>query len=521
MKIPFKISSIFGGLSICDYFNVAGQFQASIGIDPDMPAADNGDKPSGYIRPTNMVKFSGVNVNATPLFILTNPKITTVYIILSNGRIISYDENLTNEALVDTITGNLCKGAEYYDNYHYIASGTLIGRLGPLNGSIVLTDDYWNGVLSKTALVNTTYPSINGVLIPNHPMHRHTDNRLYIGDVLSNNKGCLHYIQTTKTTVEGDTDDGSSHTALDDFGYGLWPTCIGSYQTDLVVGLIEGVSTTTKQKPARIVFVNVASGTVQSIDITSITQKELSDPLVTAIKNVNGICYVFSGFATGGCRVSKIVSGYSLEEIVWLPEQFLPISSGAVDHILNRFVFGSNTVEPEVAGAVFSIGAKERALTMGLHVPLRATSAGINPVVTAVKYVEQDGKIIQPIIGWKDDTGYGLDKITTGSGDSIIRLEIVIPETYGSNFRLKMLKIPFVQQMDANMGFTVRVYADNANDSRDFTIGNSNGISGKYFAKIYPEIEITNNFFIQLEFSGSELLTVALPIMGVLETTEA
>lgn len=520
MKIPFKISSIFGGLSICDYFNIAGQIQASVGIDPDMPATDDGDKPSGYIRPTKMVQFSETNVNATPLFIITNPKTTTVYVILSNGRIISYNSSLAGETIAATLTEAAGNGARYYDNYVYVVGTTDVSRFGPLNGSPIITQSYWQTSLSLVALSNTTYPSINGVVMPNHNMHRHTDDKLYFCDVFavagtSQNKGILNYIKTTKTTVEGDTNDSSAYNALD-FDFGIWPTCIETYQTDLVIGLIEGVSTSTKQKPAKLSFWDTTSAS-----FTNITDVELSDPLITTIKNINGTLYVFSGFATGGCRVSKIVSGYSLDEVVWLPEQFPPISSEAVDHILNRFVFGSNTVEPEIAGAVFSIGAKEKGLAMGLQVPLKATSTGNNPIVTAVKYVEQNGKIVQPICGWKDDSGYGLDKITTGSTTDKIRLEVIIPESYGSGFKLKMLKIPFVQKMAANMGFTIKVYADNANDSRDFTVGNSGGVSGKYFVKIYPEIEITNNFFIQLEFQGSELLTIALPIMGVLETTEA
>lgn len=523
MKIPFKISSIFGGLSICDYFNVAGQFQASIGIDPDMPATDDGDKPSGYIRPTKMVKFNGSNVDSVPLFIVTNPKTEHIYVILLNGKVIRYDKDLTNETLIGTMSTNV-KGADYYDNYIYISTTIKIGRLGPMDGTVTLDTDYWNADLSKTALTNNTYPSINGVEIPNHQLHRHKDNRLYICDVLAGNKGCLHFIETTKTTVEGDTDDGSTHTALDDFGYGVWPVCIGEYQTDLVVGLIEGVSTNMKQKPARIAFVDVASGTTQSIDITSITSRELPDPLVTAIKNVNGTCYVFSGFATGGCRISKIVSGYSLEEVAWLPEQYPPITESAVDHILNRFVFGSNTVEPEVAGAVFSIGAKSRGIPMGVHVPLRATAVGANPWVTAVKYVQVNGKIIQPIIGWEDDTTVGLDKITTGAGDGVIRLEVIVPETYGRNFILKELKIPFVQAMAADMGFTVYVYGDNAINNRTFKVGYSGtdviAVKGKKQIILNPNIEFENNVFIQIEFTGSVLLTIALPILGLLETTE-
>jgi len=267
MKIPFRISSIFGGLSVCDYFNLPGQFQCSLGIDPGMPAQDDGDKPSGYIRPTKMVLFSGANVNATPLFIITNPKTTNVYVILSNGRIISYNSSLASEAIAATLTEAAGNGAEYYDNYIYVAGTTDISRYGALNGSPSITQSYWKTTLSLAALANTEYPSINGVVMPNHNMHRHTDDKLYICDVFgasgaNQNKGLLHYIKTTKTAVEGDTNDGSAYNALD-FDFGIWPTCIETYQTDLVVGLIEGISTGIKQKPAKLSFWDTSSASYQ------------------------------------------------------------------------------------------------------------------------------------------------------------------------------------------------------------------------------------------------------------------
>src|SRR3990167_4922377 len=102
-KIPFKISSIFGGWSVTDYFNLPGQFLHSLAIDPDMPANDDGNKPSGYIRPTVMTKFSGAEVDAVPLFIVTQPKTAVTYIVLSNGKILSYNANLSYVATVATI----------------------------------------------------------------------------------------------------------------------------------------------------------------------------------------------------------------------------------------------------------------------------------------------------------------------------------------------------------------------------------------------------------------------------------
>lgn len=518
-KIPFKISSIAGGLSVCDYFNIRGQFLSSVGIDPDMPSDDSGNKPSGYIRPTVMTKFSGANVTATPLWLLTNPKNTNIYTLLSNGRFISYTSAFGSETLIATLTTCSGNGAEYYDNYLYLARNADLGRYGPLNGTPSLDEDWWTNVLSLTALTDTAYPSINGVEIPNHVLHRHIpSDKLFICDV-NGNQGKLHYVARTKTTVEGDTDDGSTFGALD-FDYGLWPVDIETYQTDLVVALIEGKDTTVKQGRAKLSFWDVTSSTFHSI-----TSVELADPLITALKNVNGVIYVFSGFATGGCRVSRLVSGYQLEEVVWLPEEFPPISKGAVDHILNRIVWGSNTIEPEASGSVFAIGAKEHNFPLGLHNILRCSGTGANPIVTAVKYVQQNGKIIQPIIGYKDDSGYGIDKIgTTYANHNVIRLEVIIPDQYGEDFNLEMLRIPFAQAIAANMTLKVKIYADDgsntpaASDNSLTTISNTTH-SGERYVKIYPNMRFKNNFFLQLEWEGTALLTVALPITGVIETS--
>lgn len=516
--INFKINSIFGGFSICDYFNSRGQFLCSLGIDPDMPATDAGNKPSGYIRPTAMAKFSGANVSAVPMWILTNPKNALVYVVLSNGKIISYNSSLASETLVGTLTTCIGQGAEYYDNYLYFRKNADVARYGPLNGSPALTQNYWTSTLSLATPKHTTYPTINGVKIPNGDMHRHINNKLYFCDVfavagVNANKGILNYIKTKKTIVEGDTDNGSTYNALD-FGYGVYPVCIETYQMDLVVALIEGVNTSMMR--GKIAFYDTTS--VSCTSITSIeapSEKEI----FTAIKNVNGTLYAFSGFLTGGCRVSKIVSGYSLEEVVYLPEEYPPISKGAIDHLVNRFCWGSNSIEPAVAGCVYAIGSKEQKLPSGLQNIIRCTATKTNPMVTAVKFVQSDGKIQLPIIGYKaDDSEFGCDKKTTGcNGNNIFRSEVIIPENWNEKFMLKKLRLSFGQAIAANMEIKVYLYVDNAIANRTWTINNTSGHSGKRFVVLYPQIEISNNFFIEIHFTGSALLCISLPITGILE----
>jgi len=403
-------------------------------------------------------------------------------------------------------------GGCYFDNKIILCKQTDIAAYTIWNSTLV--QDYWTGTLGLAALSNTLYPSINGVKIPNHQAHRHTDGCCYITNVLASNKGSLNKLKTKKTTYEGDTDDSSSADVLD-FGYGEYPIQCETYQTDLAVILIEGVNTSMMR--GRLSFWDTSSDSFTSI--TSVeTQNEKE--IFTAMKNVNGTLYVFSGFITGGCRVSQVVSNYQLQEIAYLPEEYPPVSGGAVDDIINRFVWGSNTIEPAIAGAVFSIGAKEKSLPMGLHSILRAPTTGDNPQVTAVKYVQSNGKIRQPIIGYKSATEYGLAKVSETYGTSIIRLEVIIPDSLGNGFKLDSLKFPLSQAMSTNMACTVKIYTDDASDNISFIIDNSTQYSGKRFFKIEPQIPIINNFFIEITFSGTALMTISLPIIGELELKE-
>ena len=515
MKKIITINSVFGGHQVSDYFGLEGQFRNSIGIDPDMPAKDNGAKPCGLLRPTSMADFTGAVMDNTPLWILTTPKGTKIYIYLINGKLISYTSAFGSETLAATASSSSGNGMAYYDNYIYLAKNTDIARYGRMDGSPSITQSYWVGSLSKAALVDKTYPSINGVEMPNHPMHRHTDDKLYIADVLSSNKGCLHFIKTKKTTNEGDTNDGSSADALD-FDYGEYPTAIETYGGDLAVALIEGTNTTIKQKPAKLSFWDTSS-----TSFSKITSVEFPDPLITALKNVNGILYVFSGYATGGCRVSVFAGGYNFQEIAWFPDVFPPLSSGAVDHILNRIIFGTNTKTPEASASVFALGNKEKNLYGGIHNILRTTSAGANPIITCAKYVQQSsGKIVQPIAGWIDDSNKGIDKISETYGN----YNIWQSELYrvGRKFQIKKLTIPLVQAVAANMALKVKVVSNDGDDTKTIqTINNTNYPNSEKLIELYPDGEFKNNFFLQFEWENTALLTVSLPISIELEIYES
>lgn len=507
-----KIDNILGGQGPSLFFNGPSEFDTSIGIDPDMPISDSVVRISGMLRPTAMAKFSSTNVTGYPLHFLTSPKNALIYAYMSDGKITSYTNALSSETLVGTPTSGAGNGAGYYDNYHYFLTPTDVSRYGPLNGSPSLVNNYWTSTLAKTALINTSYPAINGVTIPNHPSHYHAPNHtFYFGDVVGG-KGTIHFIKTTKTSVEGDTDNGSTYAKLTTTPFGYLPTCFESYGSDLVTGWVQGTDANVLQKNAVITFWDtVATSPTKTISA------ELPDPLVTAMRNVDGILYVWLGNTQGGTRVIKFAGGYSFQEVGFWEECYPPLA-GAVDHWLNRVIFGGQTSYPEVSASVFAVGSKSATLSANnpVHNILKTTSAGANPMVTACKYVLQgNNKIRSPIVGWKDDSTQGIDKISTTYGVSVWRSEVF---RIGRPFQIKSIRIPLAVAVASNMTLIPKIFLDEqtANVALQ-TINATNypnsqkNIVQSLKAPTYA-VAGWHNFQLELRWSGTVLLPVSLPI---------
>lgn len=185
-------------MSATNYFGSDGTFNVSIGIDPDLPVSTD-VKTSGILVPSRYEKFSGTEIDGFPTWIITNNKTNNSFVYTSGGKLHSFNNSIamraTDEAGTSfpiTITGGAGNGAVYYNNFIYLAEGTDISQYGGMNqgASIAKTENVWTGgKFGLSALTNTTYPSIQGTPIPNHPMHAHTDNSVYIGDVVVRSGG--------------------------------------------------------------------------------------------------------------------------------------------------------------------------------------------------------------------------------------------------------------------------------------------------------------------------------------------
>lgn len=521
------IDSVLGGLSPTSHFAGASQFRAALGVDPAQPADDADSATttvaSGLLRPVASEKFSSTTIAAAPLWMKTNPKDANVYVYDARGSAYTVNATLsTVTALVDggTLTTSLGNGCEYYDNYMYFAKNLDIARYGPLDGAAAFDGDYWTGNLAKTALVSTTYPTTfkNNIQVPNHPMHRHSDGILYFGDVVGN-RGNIHYIKTTKTTVEGDTDNGSTYQALQ-FGYGLWPTALESYGSSLAVALYEGSSTGLRQKHAKIAFWDTTS-----TNFNQITWVEFPDPIITAMKNINGVLYVVSGsYQTRGFRVTRFAGGYSFDE-VYYSETGEPCLQGAIDGTLNRVVFGSHTTVPESDGCVYASGLQKAALGQGMFNIMRATGGNSSTSVTSLCFADAtEMGFYVPIIGWSQagngstSASHGLDKQGTSysAAPSVWWSPVY---RVGRPFQVQKLRLTFAQAIAANMTLIAKIYTDDGVGTTYTytTINNTNYPSSDRNVVLRNDsagapIFGKHNFWLELRWSGSAVLTVNLPI---------
>lgn len=515
---PFEIKNVLGGWSATNYLVSEGTFNSSIGVDPDLPVGSD-IKTSGLLVPTRYEKFSGTEFTGYPMWILTNNKTTNTIIYTSDGKIHSFDNSLamraTDEAstaLPITVSGGAGNGAFFYNNFYYLCEATDISQYGGMDQgvSIAKTENVWTGAkFSKSALTNTTYPTIRGVSIPNHPAHVHSDNSAYIGDVVSG-QGVLHRLNTKKTTIEGDTNGTTVPSAFNalDLPFGYYPTDIESYGTDVVIAAIRTTDSSINQGNAALFFWDPTNTD------TFYRQMILPDPLVTALKNVNGVLHCWSGNAQNGVRLSKYIGGETISEISYM-EEGAPPFAGAVDAIGSRLVWGAYTTYPESSASVMAYGSKREDLPKGLQNIIRSTSAGANQNITSLAYIQQSSNVSPKlVVGWGDDSNKGLDKFsTTATYNSVWRSEMV---NINEEFIFKKLSIPLAAAVDTNTTITVKIYIDDASSSVTLTtINNTNYPSKRKI--LYKAVDLAtaageNNFFIQISWTGTTSMPVLMPI---------
>lgn len=525
------IESILGGHSPTTHISAADQFRASFAIDPSLPV-DNGDGvyssiASGLIRPQGSTSRN--TTVGTIAWFSEDAKKTGLtqsyaYDTLGSVYLVSESGGLTDLSDGGSMSNGSGNGSAYYDNYIYFAKNTTVARYGPLNGTPAFDGDYWVSTLGKTALTNTSYPSdpwMNNGTYANHVMHRHSDGKLYFADVVGN-QGYLHVISTTKTTVEGDTDNGSTYQKLA-FGHGLYPIAIESYGSNLAIALIEMESGTTQPHlRGKIAFWDTTSQ-----KFNQITWVEYPDGMLTALKNINGVLYAFSGASDDfGFRVVRFVGGYTFEEIAYCEMGFSP-HQGAVVGKGNNLIFGSANTVPDTtndpAACVWSLNLHRSGLSNGLFNiarPGRPSDGTQADGVFAIQY-EEGGNFNQVglHVAWSASSTYGgIDRVF----QSALEAEPVWwSQTYriGHPFKITKIRIPtLVSAASGTKQIVPKLYFDNGATSKTLMTMNYDATKRNYV--IRPENATGEyDFFLELKWSGIYTLgtsggtwTVGLPI---------
>jgi hypothetical protein len=462
----FVINNISGGIGATLNNPSANTYLRSLGIDPDLPVSAYDIKTGGAITPNPYSKFTGTAVDSPVIAVIAQPKTASelVYLILLNGKIISYTGTLGTETLVGQVAGNNAGGAAYYNNYIYIfgtgASKNDVSRYGPLSNSPALVDAVWTGVTlgSQTALTNTTYPQIGllGYVMPNHWAFAHIDGALYFLDY-AGGKGYVHKIKTKKTTDEGDTNDNSAYGVLV-LPVGYIPTCITGYGEDLVIGEMLNNAVATPK---------ISTGSSQIIfwDTTSDTfynTATIPDPFLTALLTRNNEVFIFSGNSFAGMRVLKYAGGRAVSEVVFLENSWPPFV-GAVDSASNRIIWGGCVGRTDVLGpsssCVFSYGSKNAQEPDVLHCPIKTSSAGNNSQIMALKYVLQSSNITpKPIVAWVDASTRGADKYDATAISNATWQSNYIP--IGHKFVIQEVRINLASPVSANSNISVTLYID-------------------------------------------------------------
>lgn len=518
------IDNVFGGWQPSTYAGEKGQFLSSVAIDPDVPLTDGSTdlKTAGVLRPVAYEKFSSTNVNALPIAIITNPKNTNVYVVLTNGRLISYNSSLGSETLVGTVTGSVAHGACYYNNYIYIfgtgASQNDVSRYGPLNNSPSLANGVWTGATlgSQTALVDTTYPTTrHSTEYLNHYAHVHVDNKAYFCD-FSNGQGLIHYIKTSKTTDEGDTNDGSTHDALD-LPFGWYPYAIESYGNDLVIAATQVTDSSVRQGSSALFFWDTTSSSFSQI-------VPIPDPFCTALKFANGVLYGLSGTTQGGVRLFRYLGGNTIQTLSYIADGHPPMQ-GAIEAFGNRIMWGSFTTDIANSASVFAYGSKSDLFPRGVHNIARSTvtATSSNGLIGAFKNFEQGATFPKLLIAGTDGTNYNIDKKSTTYQTHIWRSKVY---NVGRSFKVTNVSLRLGADVATNMTLVPKLFFDNEDASQAGTTINSTNYDA---SQRFITMEATNfsgavsgkqNFFLELTWSGTALLPVWLPIEITIEVDD-
>ncbi len=300
------------------------------------------------VGPLNTLPFDGQSANFTVGLVVTGGTSG------ATGKIVSQvDGGATGTLTLESITGI------FVDNETITDSGGGSATVNRTFASLI-TNGVWTGATlgSQTGIVDSSYPTtLFSIGYLNHFGITHVDDQAYFLDY-KDGIGYLHTISTTKTTNQGDTNDGSTYGVLD-LPHGYAPTTISPYGNDLAVAATPTSDTTVNQGNAKVFFWDATS-------VSFYRALTLPDPICSILKYVNGTLYGLSGSLNGGYRLWRYVGGDAIETLKIIEDGYPPLQ-GASDFVGNRIVWAANTTIPIVSSGLYAYGSKSDLFPKGLH----------------------------------------------------------------------------------------------------------------------------------------------------------
>lgn len=135
-------------------------------------------------------------------------------------------------------------------------------------------------------------------------------------------------------------------------------------------------------------------------------------------------------------------------------------------------------------------------------------------LITAIAKSQQDFTLPSYIIGGRNSTAYRLMKLGTTYSFSVWRSQVF---RIGKNFDVVRIVLQIYPSVSTNTNIIPVLYFDDASSSSTgTTINNTNYASAREVA-LYPQnfsntVRGKNDFFLELQFDGSALNSVGLPI---------
>lgn len=580
------IDSIIGGQTPAYHASGKGQFLGSQAIDPEQGLSS---RPSGHVLPVSYAKFSGSAPSGAPMWITTDPNDLLHYIYHSDGEVITYDTSLASETVLGTPTSGAGNGAFFYNNYQYFITPTDVSRYGPISKTPALVNNVWTGTTlgSQKALIDTSYPTIRNAIYPNHAGHPHVDGAAYFCD-FNNGKGLIHKIKTADTldydaqaanftvglvatggtsgatgTIVADADAGATGTltlanvigtfadneALTDTGGGsatvngtitpgagnngsaygaldlppnVKPFDIESYGNDLaIVGSVMGTSAFVKQGSSYLFLWDTISDSFYR-------QVPIPGAIATAVLNVNGELDIWAGSTDTGWQKYRYNGGFGVEP-VWSSQEGSPPFAGAVDSVGSRTAFGAYQATIGGGANVLAQGYQNGQLgrdAMQNIAIVGNLASGSLPIITSLKYVQQQQGLKQPIVGWRTSSDYGTSKIDASAVKQCFYWTQSIP--VNKSFKLRELRVPLTGAVSSAVTISIVVTYDDRTYTGTLTEINNTNFSGETFVR-YNAVEIDsamsgaigrNNIHIEFQWSGTSAVGLALPIEMLIETLD-